>query len=91
MGRDPGLGRKSWQDRIAFLGGRCKEIREDSDNAGVRGHKESTKNGRKYLGGGTRGGRRSRGVNQSQSGSRGRTWRRVNGESQRLSESGWRY
>jgi hypothetical protein len=44
MGRDPGLGRKSWQVRIAFLGGRCKERREDSDEAGVCGHKERSKN-----------------------------------------------
>jgi hypothetical protein len=43
MGRDPGLGRKSWKDRIAFLCGRRKERREDSDDPGVRGHKESPK------------------------------------------------
>jgi hypothetical protein len=39
MGRDPALGRKSWQDRIASLGGRRKERREDGDDAGVHGHR----------------------------------------------------
>jgi hypothetical protein len=44
MRRDPGLGRESWQDRITFLGGRRKERREDSIDAGVCGHFESPKN-----------------------------------------------
>ena len=48
-------GKGSWQDRIAFLGGRCKERREDSYDAGVHGHKESTKTSPKLFLGGDKG------------------------------------
>ena len=41
--RYPGLGRKLCQETKAFLGSRRKERREDSDDAGVRGHIESPK------------------------------------------------
>jgi hypothetical protein len=62
--RYPGLGRKSCQDTKAFLGSRRKERREDSDDPGVRGHRESPKDspffgvGAHWVGG-IRGGRRS--------------------------------
>ena len=78
------LGGNNGRTRKPSLEAEGKERREDSDDAGVRGHNESPKNSpNNFLGGGTRGGRRSRGVNQSQSGSRWRNWRRVSGESQR--------